>query len=236
MNHRTHAHESRHAHALKHTPRRLCVVTQVRAMILPPPIPVLLGSSRSLPFNGGMCICEDEDIEDLSPDGPIATRIRAEIAAYEPLPESHFIIAKTFNGRGNGLYVHGQPIWTGTFLFYYEGEILEQEEYDERYLRSMEASDGGGSEACPGAIAEYAVGIVRPDGTSVYVDAALPEESNLARFMNHGKAGEANVESWTLCDPTPRVLMFAAADLSPGDELLWDYGSAYWEGREAEIV
>jgi hypothetical protein len=37
--------------------------------------------------------------DDLSADGDIAQRIRAELAAHEPLPDSRFAVAQTSDGR-----------------------------------------------------------------------------------------------------------------------------------------
>ena len=102
-----------------------------------------------------------------------------------------------------------------------EGRLLEQAEYDEKYPHARQG----------GPYADYAVGIMQPDGRSVYVDAAEPHESNLARYMNHASGEAANCAAWTLAEPTPRVLIFASGDLEPGDELVWDYGERYWEGR-----
>jgi len=70
----------------------------------------------------------------------------------------------------------------------------------------------------------------------MYVDAANPQESNLARFMNHAEQEVANCVVWTVSLPAPRVLVFASELLAPGVELVWDYGADYWEGREAEKV
>ena len=104
--------------------------------------------------------------------------------------------------------------------------MLDQSEYDARYPRSDQDR----------ALAEYAVGIEQADGSYVYVDAADPSESNLARYMNHAEAEVANAVAWTLTEPSPRVLIFANQPLSAGVEIVWDYGRAYWEGRESEQI
>jgi len=178
---------------------------------------------RLLALRGG----ERESDDDLSPDGAIARRIRAELAAREPLPNERFAVDPTRDGRGNGLYVADTPIEAGTYLFDYAGRVLDQSAYDAKYPHATRAD---------GPHADYAVGIVQPDGASMYVDAANPQESNLARFMNHAEQEVANCVVWTVSLPAPRVLVFASELLAPGVELVWDYGADYWEGREAEKV
>lgn len=180
---------------------------------------LLLLCSRLLALRGG-------EQDDLSPDGAIARRIRAELAAHRPLPDERFVVAETRDGRGKGLFVAEEPIEAGTYLFDYAGRVLDQSEYDARYPRSDQDR----------ALAEYAVGIEQADGSYVYVDAADPSESNLARYMNHAEAEVANAVAWTLTEPSPRVLIFANQPLSAGVEIVWDYGRAYWEGRESEQI
>lgn len=158
--------------------------------------------------------------DDLSADGPVAQRIRAELLAHRPLPNSRFTIAATHDGRGMGLFAV-EDIETGTYLFDYAGEVLTQAEFDERYSPPSGAK----------GVADYAVGVVRADGSFMYVDAASPALSNNARYMNHA-GDEPNCVMWTLADPRPRLLMFARRDLAAGEELSFDYGALYWEGRD----
>ena len=143
--------------------------------------------------------------EDLSADGAIAHRIRAELAALTRLPDERFVVASTGSTRGLGLFVADQAISSGTYLFDYVGRLLEQEEHDVRYA--------------PGARGDYVVGITRADGSRVYVDGAKIEESNIARYMNHADPASANCCCWTLADPAVRVMLFAASDLEAGEEL-----------------
>jgi SET domain-containing protein len=48
--------------------------------------------------------------------------------------------------------------------------------------------------------------------------------------MNHSKV-RANVARY-YDRAAGRVAFFASCDIVPGDELLYDYGRAYWRGRE----
>jgi len=159
----------------------------------------------------------------LSADGPIARRIRAELVAYEPLPDSRFRCADTGNGRGFGLFVGELAIDSGEYLFDYRGRVREDAEHAALY-----PEDAGRS--------NYSVGILRADGSTVFVDATDPAESNLARYMNHADADAAgcNVVAWTLAEPQPRVLLFSSRLLMPGEEMSWDYGPEFWAGREGE--
>ena len=50
-----------------------------------------------------------------------------------------------------------------------------------------------------------------------------------------GRCEHATCRAWTIAHPQPRVLIFAADDLQPGDEMTWDYGREYWEGRHDKV-
>ena len=114
---------------------------------------------RLLALRGGAY--EDEDgysDTDLSPDGAIAQRIRAELAAHTALRDDCFVVHATADGRGKGLFVApGHSISSGSYLFDYEGRWLESDEYEERYPQEGVAR------------ADYAVGIARADGSTVFV-------------------------------------------------------------------
>ena len=108
------------------------------------------------------------------------------------------------------------------FLFDYEGEVLDQHVYDQRYQAGQDSN-------------EYVVGNRCRDGSMVYMDGTRPERSNLARYMNHSSK-EPNCELWTLNEPDLRWLLFTRSDVAMGEELVWDYGEAFWEGRDDRVL
>jgi len=175
------------------------------------------------PSDRNQPVDDDGECDDLSADGPAARRIRAELAAHEPLPDSRFRCLHTGSDRGLGLFVGEQAIESGEYLFDYKGRVREDGEHAELYPRNTGRSN-------------YSVGIMRADGSSIFIDATSLAESNLARYINHADADEANVVAWTLAEPQPRVLMFAGRVLLPGEEMSWDYGQAFWAGREDECL
>jgi hypothetical protein len=113
--------------------------------------------------------------------------------------------------KGDGLFSRA-PIPRGSFLFDYEGERIDQAEYQRRY---------------PDRVSDYAVGVKKMNGIVTFIDGVDPAISGLARYMNHS-AARPNVKMHTdvVADP-PRVLMYAIKDIKPGDELVWNYGIGY---------
>lgn len=69
----------------------------------------------------------------------------------------------------------------------------------------------------------------------MHVDAADPLEGNLARYMNHAEVAP-NCLVVALYEPDIRVLIFAGRDVAIGEELCWDYGPAFWAGRETQKI
>ncbi|KAL1522930.1 hypothetical protein AB1Y20_017895 [Prymnesium parvum] len=129
-----------------------------------------------------------------------------------PLPEDAFRVDSSESGKGEGLFAC-IPIAAGTFLFEYEGERLTEEGFFARY---------------PDANGRYVACIdgYLPWMAPSYIDGADPERSSLARWMNHSRR-RANVR-WKKQRLGVQMHFYAASDISAGDELMFDYGDAYW--------
>eukprot|EP00966_Prymnesium_polylepis_P227955 5274844-Prymnesium_polylepis.1 len=77
-------------------------------------------------------------------------------------------------------------------------------------------------------------------GESFLVDAADPATSNLARYLNHAR--DPNVIIMRAAydplrrakdDPPPRLHMLTCRDVRRDEELCFDYGEQFWDGRSA---
>ena len=110
-------------------------------------------------------------------------------------------------GCGLGVRVTGtRTAVKGTFLMEYFGEIVDTAEKDARmdaYARAHRHF--------------YVMAL----GGGDYVDAASLR--SVAAFVNHSCEPNVRVELWTI-GAESRVGIFAAADLTPGTELRFDYG------------
>ena len=68
-----------------------------------------------------------------------------------------------------------------------------------------------------------------------YVDAESPLHSTWTRFINHGR--EPNLGLYTaLVDGHPRVRLVVERNIAPGDELLFDYGSSFFDDEETPLA
>ena len=121
-------------------------------------------------------------------------------------------------GRGRGLFAT-EFIADGSYLMDYRGDVITLGQFLQRY---------------PSFVGTYVFEV----GPETFIDAADPKKSNIARFMNHGTSAQAlNVKRVRRKWPQePRVLFFAARDIEAGEELCFDYGNDYWEGREDFLV
>jgi len=134
------------------------------------------------------------------------------------LSDGAIAVRPTTDGRGNGAFA-AVPIARGTFIGEYEGDMLSEAQYWSRY-------PSGVSDYCIRVDAQWTIdGAGRAPDTSAFS----------ACHMNHAGGAVANVARQTLRHDR-RVMFYAQRDISAGEELLLDYGSVYWTGREDKIV
>ena len=126
----------------------------------------------------------------------------------QPMDEATSFVVGPSAGRGQGLFAL-VAIPKGAYLFMYEGEVLDEDQFFERY------PDGDG---------RYIAAI----GDDLYIDGASAELSNVARWMNHDRAANVMWRKQTI-GPNRAMHFYATADISAGEELRFDYGSEYWE-------
>ena len=77
------------------------------------------------------------------------------------------------------------------------------------------------------------VGSCPLSGHVIFVDAEDPAIASWTRFLNHSaKQPNLSMSSTVQPDGTPIVRFVVEREIRPGDELLFDYGGAYWEHDE----
>eukprot|EP00545_Synedropsis_sp_CCMP1620_P005756 CAMPEP_0119015524 /NCGR_PEP_ID=MMETSP1176-20130426/11174_1 /TAXON_ID=265551 /ORGANISM="Synedropsis recta cf, Strain CCMP1620" /LENGTH=239 /DNA_ID=CAMNT_0006968823 /DNA_START=15 /DNA_END=734 /DNA_ORIENTATION=- len=132
-------------------------------------------------------------------------------------PESFQVMESLIPDAGMGLFcATEEPLPKGAFLFPYDGEILTEDEYFQRY---------------PTGQGRYVAEVPTFAGEPVYIDGANPDRSGLARWMNSKPIEEANVE-WrkqSFGSEAGSMYFYASRDISKGVELTFDYGSSYWD-------
>jgi len=134
-----------------------------------------------------------------------------------PLAVSNFEVkGSLIPDAGMGLFA-ASPIAAGTFLYEYGGDRLTEDAYYARY---------------PTGQGRY-VAEVATLGAPVYIDgeSADPAVSGVARWMNSQPTGECNVRKrkQRFGPMGGRMFFYAARDITLGEELLFDYGSDYWD-------
>ena len=124
-------------------------------------------------------------------------------------------VRHTRSHRGLGLFATS-ALSDGTWLGEYTGEVLSAAEYEGRY---------------PAEDAEY----VFAASAEHNIDAASPARSGFLRYVNHSARPNvmAAVVRVRRVRGGKRVHLYAARDVSAGEELLLDYGEGDWAGREA---
>mmetsp|Transcript_13258 Transcript_13258/g.17343 ORF Transcript_13258/g.17343 Transcript_13258/m.17343 type:complete len:238 (+) Transcript_13258:36-749(+) len=149
----------------------------------------------------------------------VATWAKSLEEKNKPLPESHFTVGESrIPEAGKGLFA-AKPIEMGTFLFFYTGERLTDDDYFERY------PDGQG---------RYVAELPSPPWSleePIYVDGANSDLSGLARWMNSRSNDDSgrNVVGKKSITGTRNFHFYALCDIAEGEELCFDYGVNYWD-------
>ena len=138
----------------------------------------------------------------------------------EELPNYHFAVRSAPGSKGFGLFATDN-IEMGTFLMEYTGVTMAYDNYD------------GSS--------DYALSTYNAAGIHFIIDASDKSRAGLARYMNHQERNppcECVRGAYNLADrkneaapPTP-LFIFARRHVRAGEELCWDYGAAFWDGRQ----
>ena len=113
------------------------------------------------------------------------------------------------NRKGKGLYAL-RPLQEGELIARYRGPILTSEQF-------MESPSTG----------FYAMTLANND----VVDGEDPGRSNFVRYINHSvRAANCQAsDAWDDDSPVAAVYMETTQQIDEGSELLFDYGSQYWD-------
>mmetsp|Transcript_1773 Transcript_1773/g.5006 ORF Transcript_1773/g.5006 Transcript_1773/m.5006 type:complete len:218 (-) Transcript_1773:80-733(-) len=149
----------------------------------------------------------------------VGWRGKPSVAWTEPLAIGDGVEVKASSGKGEGLFAT-RTLPKGTFVMDYLGEVMSDDEVNERYPNLLDA--------------RYLLELRGVWGLEpTYVDAVAKDKSNLGRYINH--AGRAsNLRKARQRWPSRVLRFYARRDILVGEELSFDYGDDYWIGREAE--
>ena len=134
------------------------------------------------------------------------------------------VIIRPSPGKGRGAFFDGvRPIKRGRIVGEYRGDVLSYKDLTLRYP------------PVNGTIAknDYLLEI-RPD--SLFIDASDESSSrtNWARYINHSSKSPNLVLE---LNALHKIAWFESSrQISPGDELLFDYGEKYWDGYESMLA
>lgn len=187
------------------------------------------------------------------------TEVPMDTPARKSLP-SDFAL-RPFPGKGLGVTAL-RAFKKGEFIGNYEGEIMEEEVKDRRYLKSLQDQltpedrewiqsrlDRGqtltgcylyGVDVSKGDIynmfSKHGDDEARSTPERIYIDAEDEYHSLWTRFINHASPPLNNVNPKSVpesWDGLPKVWFMANRDIEEGEEICFNYGDDYWlEGDE----
>lgn len=123
---------------------------------------------------------------------------------------------KQSGSKGQGLFA-ARSIEEGSLIGRYNGELLSEDEYDAKLLEMV---SGQGM-------------YVMDMGNGYILDGENPKKSTFLRYINHS-VRRANCRAEEVVDtdysgPFAAVAVVAERDIAKGEELMFDYGEAYWD-------
>ena len=121
-------------------------------------------------------------------------------------------VRHTGSAKGMGLFAR-QELPDNTWVGDYAGEVLTQEQYLRRY---------------PNEDAQY----VLAANTDYNIDAADEKRSGFLRYANHSSAFNMFFDVLRVRGKREKqVKFYTARRVAAGEELVFDYGRAYWDDR-----
>ncbi|KAI7790856.1 N-lysine methyltransferase KMT5A-A-like [Triplophysa rosa] len=120
----------------------------------------------------------------------------------------------SFKGRGVFTSSHFHK---GDFLIEYRGDVINKEDYERRlklYDNALEVF-----------LFEF-----RFNGKQLWVDAAK-EDDSLGRLVNDDHVNPNSKIKIITVDKKPHLCLFAINDISPGEEIRYNYGDSEWPWR-----
>ncbi|KAL1530592.1 hypothetical protein AB1Y20_001492 [Prymnesium parvum] len=120
-------------------------------------------------------------------------------------------VRSTGDARGDGLFAL-RDLEAGQLVERYTGVCMTDEEY----------------ESCD-SLGNYAFEL----GNGVTMDGEDPRKSSFVRYINHSvrRANCEAFQAWDENDVTAAVYIETKRPIRAGEELLFDYGSGYWDSR-----
>nr|XP_055039065.1 uncharacterized protein LOC129426651 [Misgurnus anguillicaudatus] len=101
----------------------------------------------------------------------------------------------------------------GDFLFEYRGQVLTKEEYERRHSEL-----------------EVFLFEFRFDGRQLWVDASK-DDGSLGRLVNDDHVNPNSKMKIITVNRKPHLCLFAVKNISPGDEIMYNYGDSDWPWR-----
>lgn len=151
-----------------------------------------------------------------------------------------FVYAQSAGDKGLGLFAR-YPISCNSFLGLYEGELLTQKEYQDRYPTGQSSYTFLLYDECQRR-------------SRIYLDAVDPAQSNILRYVNHDSkapnvktltlkwhvSSSASDKALSVTDTNKKfaaisndkqvvyaISFYALRDIEIGEELVFDYGDKY---------
>ncbi|XP_034549759.1 N-lysine methyltransferase KMT5A-A-like [Notolabrus celidotus] len=120
----------------------------------------------------------------------------------------------SFKGRGVFSSRHFQK---GDFLVEYRGEVITQQEYERRHRVYHDAL-------------QVFMFEFRFNGKQSCIDAAR-EDGSLGRLVSDDHVNPNSTMETIRVDGKPHLCLFALKDISPGEEITYNYGDSDWPWR-----
>ena len=137
------------------------------------------------------------------------------------IEQSELLEVRPAGAKGMGVFVAQGKLTKGEIVGEYRGKRL-------RYKQMVEFLGGNDADGDVETLwGEYMIKV----HSDLYIDASDPACSNFARFINHSP--NPNLEPQ--CNAWHEIHFIALRDIVEGEELSWNYGDAYWEGRDCVI-